>query len=106
MSLMKLLLASGVELDVWTDDFIGEEREGGYFAGRMNPDGGNLRYAVITAPKASGEAGTTLAWKSANTVTPGTRAVAAEGYTWAHWDGERNTRICVLDSSGTHAAAE
>ena len=100
------VVATTIEVfDMYTDDFIGEAREGGFFAGRMNPDGGNLRYAVITAPKASGESADTLTWKEDQTETPGTRAIAAEGYTWAHWDGERNTRICTLNAK-THAAAD
>ena len=85
------------EFSQYLDQHIGEARDGGFFTGRMNPGGGNIRYALITAPKASGESSTTRAWKSTTDATPGTLSQ------YHTWDGLRNTHAMTV-ASGTHAA--
>ena len=65
---------------------------GGFYVGRMLV--GAQKYALIVAPKASGQ--TTLQWKAANTTTANATSV---------WDGFSNTAAMVADSVN-HAAAQ
>ena len=65
---------------------------GGFYVGRMLV--GAQKYALIVAPKASGQ--TTLSWKANNTTTLNTASV---------WDGFSNTAAMVADSVN-HAAAQ
>lgn len=65
---------------------------GGFYVGRMLV--GTQKYALIVAPKASGQ--TTLQWKATNTTTLNTASV---------WDGFSNTAAMVADAVN-HAAAQ
>ncbi|EJN32778.1 hypothetical protein PMI35_00964 [Pseudomonas sp. GM78] len=65
---------------------------GGFYVGRMLV--GAQKYALIVAPKASGQ--TTSAWKATNTTTANTASA---------WDGFSNTAAMVADAVN-HAAAQ
>ena len=70
---------------------IGQPLGGGYFAGIIDTSG--TRYALIVAPKASGE-NSSLIWKTTNTTTAGTTSL---------WDGWTNTNNM---NNSTHPAAQ
>ncbi|APV42146.1 hypothetical protein PFAS1_23515 [Pseudomonas frederiksbergensis] len=65
---------------------------GGFYVGRMLVDA--QKYALIVAPKASGQ--TTLQWKATNTTTVNSASA---------WDGFSNTAAMVADAVN-HAAAQ
>lgn len=67
---------------------------GGIYAGRMKI--GTQEYALIVAPKATGESAS-LTWKSANTTTAGTTST---------WDGASNTAAMIAAGASAHPAAQ
>jgi len=76
------------------DTPIGTSIEGGFFGGLIN-DGGET-YALIVAPKSSGEDGTKR-WKTSNTTTSGATSTT---------DGPSNTSIMISAGAAAHPAAD
>lgn len=68
---------------------------GGYYVGRIKPGDDNT-YALIVAPKASGQSATKLAVKTPTTPTPGTAST---------WDGAANTAAMIAANTAGHPAA-
>ena len=67
---------------------------GGYYVGRMKP-GDGFSYALIVAPKASGEAASLLL-NTSSTATVGTAST---------WDGAANTAAMIVEGAASHPAA-
>lgn len=68
---------------------------GGYYVGRITP-GDGFTYALIVAPKASGENLSGLVMKTSGTSTPGTNSV---------WNGAANTAAMIAAGAAAHPAA-
>lgn len=93
MNLGKALLSSiGPQI---TLPAVGAPFQGGYYVGRMTP-GDGFTYALIVAPRATGQAGTTLQLKTSNTATTGTIST---------WDGAANTASMITAGAADHPAA-
>lgn len=67
---------------------------GGFYVGRMKPGDGNT-YALIVAPKASGESAD-VQLKTSEASTPGTTST---------WDGAANTAAMIAAGAAAHPAA-
>lgn len=92
MNLGKALL-SGLSGTIPLPTIPGQVYGGGYYVGRMKVAG--VSYALIVAPKASGESAS-LAWKSDNTTTDGK---------YSTWDGAANTAAMIVAGAAAHPAA-
>jgi hypothetical protein len=88
--LAKLLLTSFS----YVPTVIGESFGGGYFAGYMRVAG--QRYALIVAPKATGQAPTQLQGKTTGTLPAST----------SQWDGNANMAALVADGIAQYPAAQ
>jgi hypothetical protein len=76
---------------------IGEEFGGGYFAGYISHTAdGSPTHALIVAPVATGQASTSLSWKTTDTDTPDTSSL---------FDGFANTAAMVTAGIVDHPAA-
>jgi hypothetical protein len=86
---------------------IGQAYQGGYYAGTITYGTeawlgiGGEQYNLIVAPKASGEASTTLQYKTTLTCE-GTRS--AQTAPASEWDGYYNTYTSAAGGSGVHPA--
>jgi len=87
---------------------IGQAFQGGYYAGTITYGTeswlgiGGEQYHLIMAPKASGEAGTILQYKTSATCDGAeSNQTSAQSY----WDGYHNTYTSVIGSSSAHPAA-
>lgn len=86
---------------------IGQAYQGGYYAGTITYGTeawlgiGGEQYNLIVAPKASGEASTTLQYKTTLTCE-GTRS--AQTAPASTWDGYYNTYTSAASGSGVHPA--
>lgn len=70
---------------------IGDAYEGGYYAGQISTSGNSIaNFNLVIAPKSSGQS--TLAWKNAETDTPGSASVI---------NGPQNTADMVADGNST-----
>lgn len=87
---------------------IGQAYQGGYYAGTITYATGtwlNLQgeqYNLVVAPKASGEASTTLQYK---TTASCDGAESTQTSAQSVWDGYHNTYTSVIGSSSSHPAA-
>jgi len=71
---------------------IGQAYGGGFYAGQISTAGNGVAdYYLIVAPLSSGDTGS-IAWKNANTTTPGADSVI---------DGPQNTADMVADGNST-----
>lgn len=87
---------------------IGQAYQGGYYAGTITYGTeawlgiGGEQYNLIVAPKASGEASTTLQYK---TTASCDGAESNQTSAQSIWDGYHNTYTSVIGSSSSHPAA-
>lgn len=78
-----------------TEPNIGDFWEGGYYTGKLQIDG--KIYALVLAPKSTGESPTTLSWKTSNNNTTNTGSLS---------DGRLNTQTMITAGATAHPAAK
>lgn len=94
MSLVKLLMGvPRLPQTIVLPDEVGTPFQGGYYSGVIV--GGDQKYALIVAPKATGDASKRL--KTAQSATANTAST---------WDGAANTAAMIAEGGDLHPAAQ